>query len=60
MLREISGLSYEEISQALSIDIGTVKSRIFRGRKKLCKILSEDGNFFSEFSSKHRKGGEQV
>jgi len=59
-LREIGGMSYEEISAALRIDMGTVKSRIFRGRKKLCEILSEDGNFSEKFSSKHRKGGEQV
>ena len=60
LLRESGGMSYEEISSVLKIDIGTVKSRIFRARKKLCEILSEDGNFFGEFTSKHRKGGEQV
>ena len=60
ILREAGGMSYDEIAAALKIDIGTVKSRIFRGRKKLCEILSEDGNFFEYFPSKHRKGGEQV
>lgn len=60
MLRESGGMSYDEIAAALRLDIGTVKSRIFRARKKLCEILSADGNF-SEFSaSKERKGGEQA
>ena len=60
MLREAAGLSYDEIASELKIDIGTVKSRIFRARKKLCEILSADGNFFDKYPSKGRKGGEQV
>ena len=60
VLREVGGMSYVEISSALKIDLGTVKSRIFRARKKLCEILSEDGNFLDYSPSKHRKGGEQV
>lgn len=39
-LREIEGLSYEEISQALKINIGTVESRLFRARKILKGILT--------------------
>ena len=31
-LREIDGLSYEEIAQIMNCPIGTVRSRIFRGR----------------------------
>ena len=52
LLREIDGLSYEEIADALSLEVGTVKSRIFRARKRLCAILVADGNFSPSLSSK--------
>lgn len=45
VLREIQQLRYDEISQALGVDIGTVKSRISRGRKKLRSFLLARGNF---------------
>ena len=35
VLREIKGMSYDEISQALSLPEGTVKSRLFRARAVL-------------------------
>lgn len=50
-LRELSGLSYQELSQVLELDMGTVKSRLTRARLALKKILQEDGNFFSPPSS---------
>ena len=39
VLREWEELSYEEIAEMLQIDMGTVMSRLFYGRKKLAEIL---------------------
>lgn len=58
LLREIQGLSYDEIAQALSLEVGTVKSRIFRARKRLCAFLIDDGNISDFSSSGKMKGGE--
>jgi len=38
-LRELEGLSYEEIAQAMDCPIGTVRSRIFRAREAINKRL---------------------
>ncbi len=51
LLREIQGLSYEEIASVLGLEEGTVKSRIFRARKKLCSFLIKDGNIPDSVSS---------
>lgn len=39
MLRFVDDLSYEEISVALGVPMGTVKWRIFNAKKKLSKII---------------------
>lgn len=42
VLREISGLSYEEIAEAVNISMGTVKSRLSRARSALAdKIIAD-------------------
>lgn len=39
MLRELEGLSYEEIAEAMDCPVGTVRSRIFRAREAIDKKL---------------------
>lgn len=56
ILREIHQLSYDEIAQSLSLDIGTVKSRISRGRRQLRKFLLKSGNLSTAPASKEMKG----
>lgn len=41
ILRDIQGLSYEEISEITGLNEGTVKSRINRGRAKLQELLKD-------------------
>ena len=40
VLRDIEDLSYEEISEVLGISMGTVKSRILRGREAMRQQLA--------------------
>lgn len=40
ILRELEGMSYEEIANAMSCPVGTVRSRIFRAREAIDKKLS--------------------
>ena len=40
VLREVEGLSYEDLARTLKIRKGTVMSRLFHARKKVQKILS--------------------
>lgn len=51
ILRDVQNLSYEEISQILDVPLGTVKSRVNRGRSRLQKRL--------EFLINEESDGEQ-
>lgn len=57
VMRELCGMSYAEIGKALSLEEGTVKSRIFRARKRLCTFLLDSGNIPESIASKGMKGG---
>ena len=41
ILRDIQGLTYEEIAESQSLPLGTVKSRVNRGRLQLARILKD-------------------
>ena len=46
MMRDIEGLSYEEIATATGQNVGTVKSRINRARSQLKKLLQKNRELF--------------
>ena len=59
MMREITGLSYEEIGAALGISEGTVKSRLARARQNLATILVKKGTFPDGFRLNKREEADE-
>jgi RNA polymerase sigma-70 factor, ECF subfamily len=51
VLREIEGFGYEEIAEMLGVNLGTVKSRLTRGRAALRAALQSDAESMSISSS---------
>jgi RNA polymerase sigma-70 factor (ECF subfamily) len=40
-MREIDGLSYEEMAEAMGVSKGTIMSRLFHARQKMQKALAD-------------------
>jgi len=55
IMREITGMSYDDIAVTLNISEGTVKSRLARARKNLISILLKKGTFPESFRLKERE-----
>ncbi len=55
VLRELCGFCYQEISDTLGVDMGTIKSRLARARAQLVKFLLADGNISPPGTSKSGK-----
>ena len=55
VMRELAGMSYGEIAQAVGISEGTVKSRIFRARSRLAQELKKSGTFSEVQRQKDRR-----
>jgi len=57
VMREITGMSYDEMAEALRVNVGTIKSRLARARLKLVEILIEKGTFPDGFRLNVQEGG---
>lgn len=44
LLHDVGGFPYEDIARLTGVELGTVKSRISRGRKKLAQVLEQPGH----------------
>ena len=49
VLRDIQGMSYDDIAAALNTNVGTVKSRISRGREKLREKIKGQSELFDRY-----------
>jgi len=57
VMREITGMSYDDIALSLNINAGTVKSRLARARLNLLEILEKKGTFPENYRLNSAGGG---
>jgi RNA polymerase sigma-70 factor, ECF subfamily len=57
LMREVEGMSYEEMAQAMNVSKGTIMSRLFHARQKLQRALADC--YAEEGPSRARRGDEQ-
>lgn len=56
VMRDVRGMRYDKIGEALRLPEGTVKSRISRARDKLVKFLRSDLELFEAYAVKDNEG----
>lgn len=60
LLADVEGLAYEEIAEVMNTSVGTVRSRIHRGRKQLRRLLSKSKSKpFKGYISQFLPGGDR-
>jgi len=55
VMREITGMSYDDMAATLGVNVGTIKSRLARARTRLAEILIAKGTFPETFRLKLRE-----
>ena len=56
VMRDVRGMRYDEIGEALCLPEGTVKSRISRAREKLIGLLRQNTELFDRYAVKGNEG----
>ena len=57
LMREVEGMSYEEMAQAMNVSKGTIMSRLFHARQKLQRALADC--YSEEGPARARRGDDQ-
>ncbi len=58
VLIDVEGFSYEEAAESMQISVGTVKSRLSRGRARLRDVLLQDAELLPAGIRRLREGGD--
>jgi RNA polymerase sigma-70 factor (ECF subfamily) len=58
LLVGLEDMSYDEVAQSMSVSVGTVRSRLNRGRKMLRQLQGEDGGAAGRAEGRHGSAGD--